>query len=84
MYYTIRVWWWFILWPRLTKMKTEEQKREEIRAEIERVKAELDKIEHLIRICPWKEWARLRKYCNDKQRLEWEKYRLVNLLNIVK
>ena len=64
--------------------KTEEEKREEIRAEIERVKAELDKIEHLIRICPWKEWARLRKYCNDKQRLEWEKYRLVNLLNIVK
>ena len=84
MYYTIRVWWWFILWPRLTKMKTEEQKREEIRAEIERVKAELDKVEHLIRICPWKEWAKLRKYCNDKQRLEWEKYRLVNLLNIVK
>jgi hypothetical protein len=32
--------------------KTEEQKREEIRAEIERVKAELDKVEHLIRICP--------------------------------
>ena len=65
-------------------MKTEEQKREEIRWQIEFVKSELEKIKKKIAICPWKEWARLRKYCNDKQRLEWEKYRLVNLLNIVK
>lgn len=65
-------------------MKTEEEKREEIRWQIEFVKSELEKIKKKIAICPWKEWDRLRKYCDERQRLEMEKNRLVNLLNIIK
>lgn len=64
--------------------KTEEEKREEIRWQIEFVKSELEKINKKIAICPWKEWDRLRKYCDERQRLEIEKNRLVNLLNIIK
>ena len=64
--------------------KTEEQKREEIRAEIERMKQEIAKVRKKIDICPWKEWDRLRKYCEEEQRLEVEKIRLTNLLNMVK
>jgi hypothetical protein len=64
--------------------KTEEEKREEIRWQIEFVKSELEKIKKKIAICPWKEWDRLRKYCDERQRLEMEKNRLVNLLNIIK
>lgn len=64
--------------------KTEEEKREEIRWQIEFVKYELEKIKKKIAICPWKEWDRLRKYCDERQRLEMEKNRLVNLLNIIK
>ena len=64
--------------------ETEEEKREEIRWQIEFVKSELEKIKKKIAICPWKEWDRLRKYCDERQRLEMEKNRLVNLLNIIK
>jgi hypothetical protein len=64
--------------------KTEEQKREEIRWQIEFVKSELEKIKKKIAICPWKEWKRLRNYCEEEKRLELEKIRLTNLLNMVK
>lgn len=64
--------------------KTEEQKREEIRWQIEFVKSELEKIEKRIYQCPAREWEKLRKLCDKRQSLEAEKYRLVNLLNIVK
>ena len=64
--------------------KTEEEKQQEIRAELARIKEEIDKVQWKIDRCPWKDWDRLRKYCNEKQRLEAEKYRLVNLLNIIK
>lgn len=65
-------------------MKTEEEKQQEIRAEIARITEEIEKVEKRIYQCPAREWEKLRKLCDKRQRLEAEKYRLVNLLNIIK
>lgn len=65
-------------------MKTEEEKQQEIRAELARITEEIEKVEKRIYQCPAREWEKLRKLCDKRQRLEAEKYRLVNLLNIIK
>lgn len=63
--------------------KTEEERKEEVSNEIDAIKEQLEKVEFKIRICPWKEWERLRKLCEERARLEARKYHLTNLLNTI-
>ena len=63
--------------------KTEEERKREVAEQIEIIKEELEKLEYKIRICPAKEWNRLRKLCSQREVLEWKKYQLTNLYNTI-
>lgn len=68
-------------------MRTQEEKIAEVEAQIELVNKSLEKVKRKIDKLPawWKyNHDKLKEYLSDYSRLELEKNRLVNLLNVIK
>lgn len=67
----------------MIQTKTEQQRNDEIRAKLEVITAELVKIQDKIDQSPNKEISNLKPLEDEKARLEAEKYKYINLLNMV-